>query len=166
MGRGMKARRVISAAVFCALCIAPALPQSKKTPRRFVPPQPKNFYILNPFVSKDEGCAKDYAKTFSLDGIEVRKAMTQLVVFGCGERIEGFFRVYIRDSDTVALNGESVILRRVDLVIEPDVLETADRSAATGWLPDATLTPLSAEELKALSRTAHSSTSKVEPSKP
>ena len=57
--------------------------------------EPVAGFAVAPMVLKDEGCAKDYAKSLGLEGIAQRKMFAELVQFGCAQKLTGFFLVRI-----------------------------------------------------------------------
>jgi hypothetical protein len=40
---------------------------------------------------KDEGCAKDYMNSATLEGLEKRKYIAELVTYGCAIQLRGFY---------------------------------------------------------------------------
>ena len=125
------------------MCVA----QTKKTPKPFVPPAP--LYAIDPVISKDPGCARDFVKASLMDGVEQRKALAELVTFGCTERIEGIYRTFPQDTKTVTVNDRPVLVRQVHLVALTEVPGTKEpitwheRMTAEGWVLDNVLVRIS-----------------------
>jgi hypothetical protein len=126
--------------------------QTKKATKPFVPPAP--LYAIDPVISKDPGCARDFAKASLLDGVEQRKALAELVAFECTEMIEGIYRAFLQDSKTVTVNDHAVLARQVHLVALTEVPGTKEpitwheRITAEGWVLDNVLVRMSDEDLK------------------
>jgi hypothetical protein len=133
-------------------CVFMCVAQTKKPAKPFVPPAP--LYAIDPVLSKDPGCARDFAKASLLDGVEQRKALAELVTFGCTERITGIYRAFIQDSKTITVNDRAVLARQVHLVALTEVPGTKEpitwheRMTAEGWVLDNVLVLMSDEDLK------------------
>jgi hypothetical protein len=90
--------------------------EQKAAPKRFTPPD--DFFVEDPLLAKDEGCAKDYAKALTLSGLEQRKMVADLVVYKCADTVPGIFTVLITGGkvfdagsqhiDMVSINCETV----------------------------------------------------------
>lgn len=126
--------------------------QTKKPTKAFVPPAPT--YALDPVVSKDAGCARDYAKASLLEGVEQRKALADLVTYACTERVGGVYHASVSDSKTITINEHSFLLREVSLIAVTQMPETKeqvlgnDRVTAEGWVLATDLIRLSDDDLK------------------
>jgi hypothetical protein len=146
-------KRTAGAMLFFATMFTCAA-QTTKATKPFVPPAP--LYAIDPVISKDPGCARDFARASSLDGVEQRKALAELVTFGCTERIEGIYRTFPQDSKTVTVNDRPVLVREVHLVALTEVPGTKEpvlwheRMTAEGWVLDNVLVRMSDEDLRSV----------------
>lgn len=114
------------AAVAAVLLMAPPLSsQQKQEPKPFKPPM---FLLSSPLLAKDEGCAKDLAKAVHFEGLEQRKYLVDLFVFGCIQRVPGLYRANILDFRKYGEGQASVSMRKVYLI---DPVTGKD---TTGWV--------------------------------
>jgi len=91
-----------------------------------------------------------------MDGVEQRKALAELVTFGCTEGIEGIYRAFVHDSKPVTIDGRSFQLRQVHFVALTEVpgtkepIPVLDLITAEGWVLDNALVRISDDDLKSL----------------
>jgi hypothetical protein len=51
-------------------------------------------YSVGPLFIKDEPCVRDYAKALSLGGLEGRKMLDELLMYGCIEKLGHIYDAY------------------------------------------------------------------------
>ena len=54
---------------------------------------------------KDEGCAKDLVKSETMEGLEKRKYTADLITYGCGIQLQGFYVAQALDSRTFTVGS-------------------------------------------------------------
>jgi hypothetical protein len=87
--------------------------QQKQPTKPFKPP---DFALVNPLIARDEGCVRDLAKAVRMDGLEQRKYLADLFVFGCVQRLSGSFRANILDFRKYGDGQGAVPVRKVYLI--------------------------------------------------
>jgi hypothetical protein len=125
----------------------------KPTPKPFVPPDTR-VYIFSSVLAKDDGCARDYAKTYALNGLSRRKAIAELLTYGCIEQLKGVYRGDVLASITVGDAGPKLTFQKLSLIMDdefaPGALVGANRSdlSKTGWVLSTEI--MSRREMEAL----------------
>ena len=98
-----------------AVLAAVALAQESGPRKQFKAPE--LLPLVNPIVSKDEGCAKDLAKgMIEMDGLARQKHFTELFAYGCTRLIKGTYKVKLTALRTIKIGNEQVVLNGVDLL--------------------------------------------------
>lgn len=120
------------AALALASCAASQDAVPKPQPKPFKPPA---FRLLHPVLAKDEGCMRDLAKGTRMDGLEQRKYIADLFIFGCVQRLEGVFSASITQFRDFGTGSDAVPARRVFLV------DQATAKDYTGWILANELSP-------------------------
>ena len=117
-----------------ALLAASALFAQEKAPRKqFVDPE---WRMIDPVVARDEGCGRDLAKAGRMDGIEKRKYLADLFIYGCVERLTGGFLAKLLAFRNYGEGDNAVQIRKVLLI--PTAIGDKPRE---GWvLESATFT--------------------------
>jgi hypothetical protein len=96
---------------------------------------------------KDEGCARDYSRAFSFEGVELRKRLADLQTYDCIDTTARgiFVAVSIERKDLAAEKDSVAYFRQVLIEYDPRRTEAAvgrfvnDPPAKTrysGWIPD------------------------------
>ena len=100
-------------AVLLMLATTVMFGQQKQQPKPFKPP---DFALVDPLIARDEGCVRDLAKAVRMDGLEQRKYLADLFVFGCVQRLSGSFRANILDFRKYGEGQGAVPVRKVYLI--------------------------------------------------
>jgi len=100
--------------------------QQHKATKPFKPVGPPQLVIEDPLIAKDEGCAKDLAKVPSLEGIERRKFVTELLLYKCVIFEKGLISVQSLGYKEFGEGKNKVGLRQVKVF--------AAGNLVTGWV--------------------------------
>jgi hypothetical protein len=100
--------------------------QQHKATKPFKPVGPPQLVIDDPLIAKEEGCAKDLAKVPSLDGLERKKFVTELLLFRCVIFEKGMVSVQSLGYKEFGEGKNKVGLRQVKLF--------AGGNFVTGWV--------------------------------
>lgn len=95
-------------ALLIALAAMPALAQDQPKPP-LKPFKTPDLRLLDPLIAKDEGCAKNLAKAVALDGLEQRKYLTELFVYGCIREAPGAYKTNILEFKNFGEGANSVL---------------------------------------------------------
>jgi hypothetical protein len=92
------------------------------------------FHAKVTFIAKDEGCLKDYLAARSLEGIALRKAIKELIEYGCGFIPELPLGLEILRRKTIEKDATKIAVALVSLRDERALLPPGSIPAA-GWVP-------------------------------
>jgi len=67
---------------------------SAKLSAKSAVPKQIEGYSVGPLFIKDEPCVRDYAKALSLGGLEGRKMLDELLMYGCIEKLGHIYDAY------------------------------------------------------------------------
>jgi hypothetical protein len=110
-------RLPISALVLAGTLALYAQPAKQKPPSdKTAPKQSTGGYAVTPVLIKDEGCAKDYLRALSLDGLEERKGMAELYDYGCIKKLEHIYLAFAEPVRTVTSGTKKMQIRHVGLM--------------------------------------------------
>ncbi len=103
---------------FAVLLAAVAMAGQKPAPK----PAPKHQkaeegFVIVPLVFKDAPCARDYLKAQAAGGLEGRKALGELLLYGCVKKIEGIYYVSVRDAKPIANGLKPALAKFVSLIL-------------------------------------------------
>jgi hypothetical protein len=128
----MNLKAVVAGALL--LCSS-ALGQTKKT-RPFVPPD-VNSYLFDFYIAKDQGCAKDYARTVGKEGLELRKMLAELEGFGCIDHITGsVFTARVIGTRSFGDEKNPIKMSRVIVGVTASTYQTPKGGFPTGFVLD------------------------------
>jgi hypothetical protein len=100
--------------------------QTKAT-KEFKPPQ---HVTSDPLVAPDEGCAKDLAKASRMEGLELRRFVSDLLRYGCAEWLQGPHLTNITAIRSFPVGAEKVGMLKVNLI------STKTSEIKEGWILD------------------------------
>ena len=98
------------------------------------------------FIAKDEGCFSDYLATKSLTGVALRKALVELVEYGCGFVVEKPQQAWIVEKTKKGFGVGAKKAVGVEVAL-PDTeylvlgLDPPSRAFDSGWVLFSALTP-------------------------
>ena len=102
------------------------------------PATEKDGYEVEGFLAKDEGCFKDYVSALSLEGIELRKKMSELLGYGCGSVIEKTTAAVALEKKVFVVGKKRVTGLSVLLCDEQEILgfepSLSPKMERTGWV--------------------------------
>jgi hypothetical protein len=110
---------VVASAVFCQT-------QQPKKPLRVF--KPTEFHAIDPLIAKDEGCAKDLAKASRMEGLEQRKFLADLFIYGCVRFSPGPHLVQILALREFGEGDKKVHVSRVEM------LSSKTNETLYGWI--------------------------------
>jgi hypothetical protein len=93
------------------------LPRATK---KFEPPD-SMLYAIRPILAKDEGCAKDYAKTQSLSGVDQRKLLADLFAYDCVETLPAIYHGFILETKAFEFSGQQFVMARIKLATDNEI---------------------------------------------
>jgi hypothetical protein len=125
---------------------AAVLAQAKKTtPKPFTPPPDiiEHGYVFGGPLLKDSGCARDYVKSQTMEGVEKRKFLAEMISYGCGAPVLGVYAATVKEPISLTFEKKTIRFLHVFLIKDDGLsfgLLGQDGSKATatqeGWMPD------------------------------
>ena len=118
-------------------------------------------YAIRPLLFKDEGCVRDYLKAQAASGVEKRKALADLVQYGCMEKLSWIYSAEVSKTLRISASKGSPLVKvaAVVVVIDSALTEKAFRQglhyeasdiAKDGFMLDGDLLRLTNVEIDAL----------------
>lgn len=126
LGQGYGKVRMKRLGLLALACAALAQTPTPKAERKVY--QPPEYVLVDPLVAKDEGCAKDLAKAAVLEGLEQRKLLADLFLFGCIQIEDGTYRANLTAVREYGDPPKKVQVRRVYLI------SSATGKSKEGWI--------------------------------
>ncbi len=106
-------------------------------------------FAVAPMVLTDEGCARDYARAFQSEGVELRKKLTELQQYGCVDTsAKGIFAAVSTERKDLSVTKDEVAYFRFVVLTfdyartktaiggEGRVVTPPAKTAYVGWIPD------------------------------
>jgi hypothetical protein len=142
---GASMRLVVLVVVLCSALV----PQEPKKPLKpFKAPEPPAYAVENPLLAKDEGCAKDYAKALTLEGLEQRKILADLIAFGCVTTpYPGHYLVNILELREFPVGDHKVQFANVKLMLMSLYADAKYTQVLEGWIFRPTMTKFTKEQM-------------------
>jgi hypothetical protein len=98
-------------------------------------PTPPKATAAGSLLFKDAGCVVDYLKAQASSGLEKRKALAELVQYGCVEELKAIYSVFIKSTKSLAISKGAAAVKasELDAILDRKRME---RLLGKGSAPD------------------------------
>jgi hypothetical protein len=98
--------------------VAAVFAQQKSAPKT---PAPEVGYVVAPQLFKDAGCLRDYLKAQAAEGLERRRALSDLLQYGCVEKtVDAIYWATVKETKRIISGSKQVSAKRVVLIVDAD----------------------------------------------